>query len=62
MIVLKIVTTVLIVLNFLFFGSWAMQIHDEKREELWTRITDITGVLMALTMVGAMLVLVWADN
>ena len=62
MIVLKIVTTISIVLVLIFFGSWAMQIRDEKREALWTRITDITGALMLLMLVGLMLVVVWADN
>jgi len=62
MIVLKIITTISIFLVLIFFGSWAMQIHDEKREKLWTRITDITGALMLLMIVGLMLVVVWADN
>ena len=61
MIVLKIVTTISIVLVLIFFGSWAMQIRDEKREALWTRITDITGALMLLMLVGLMLVVVWND-
>ena len=62
MIVLKIVMTVSIFLVLIFFGSWAMQIHDEKREELWTRITNITGVLMLLMIVGSFLVIIWTDN
>jgi hypothetical protein len=62
MIVLKIITTISIVLVLIFFGSWSMQIRDEKREKLWARITDITGALMLLMLVGLMLVVVWTDN
>jgi hypothetical protein len=59
---IKIIATVALVLMLLFFGSWAMQINDEKREVLWTRITDITGALMALMTVGLILVVVWTGN
>jgi membrane-anchored protein YejM (alkaline phosphatase superfamily) len=61
MIVLKIVTTISIFLVLIFFGSWAMQIRDEKREKFWTRITDITGALMLLMLVGLILVMIWND-
>jgi hypothetical protein len=66
--IVKIIATLALVLMLLFCGSWAMQthdekmqIHDEKREALWTRITDISGALMALLTVGLILVMIWND-
>jgi len=62
MIVLKIVYTVLIVLMLLFFVSWGMMNFEGKREEFWFRTAQISGILLALIMVGSFLVLIWTDN
>jgi len=64
MIVLKIVFTVIVVLMLIFLASGSMMIweRDTKREKLWFRITQISGALLALMMVGSFLVLIWTDN
>jgi len=59
--IIKIIATVTIVLLLLFTASGLMMVWERNtgREKLWFRITQISGALMALIMVGSFLVMIW---
>ena len=57
----KIYFTVVIVLVLVIFGSWILMNVDEKREDMWYKITLTTSMLEMILIHGGMIASIWLN-
>jgi len=59
MLFIKIYFTVMILMSVLFSGSWFLLNIDEKREDLWFKVSITSGIVLGLMVVGLGLYSIW---
>jgi hypothetical protein len=59
MLFIKVYLTVMILTSVLFGGSWFLFNIDEKREDLWFKVSMTSGIVLGLMVVGLGLYLIW---
>ena len=59
MLFIKIYLTVIILMSIVFGGSWVLFNSDEKRKDLWFKVSMTSGIGLLCMVVGLGLYLIW---